>query len=103
MTTAPADPAYNTTEEPSNPANPITDPSVPARGTEAAETGGSTTGGAVGASAKEQLSFAQRHSAPTTKDVETNRWTGAAPGTLKRGTGGLHGGGVVPEGWTPEN
>jgi hypothetical protein len=52
MATSQANPAFSSTG-PANPANPIT-------------TGESAP--------KEKLSFAERHRAPTTKDVETNRW-----------------------------
>jgi hypothetical protein len=59
MTSSQANPAYSTTSEFANPANPITAP------------GGTTYDEPK---PKEKLSFAERHKAPTTKDVETNKW-----------------------------
>jgi hypothetical protein len=71
MTTSQANPAYSSTTEEANPANPITAPE---------------------AAPKEKLSFAERHKAPTTKDVESNRWVFGAQqvvgeGGTGRGTG----------------
>jgi hypothetical protein len=53
MASTQENPANSTANEPANPADPITTPE---------------------AAPKEKLSFAERHKAPTTKDVETNKW-----------------------------
>jgi hypothetical protein len=67
------DPAYSSTTETANLENPITTPQT-------AYDDSSTD-------PNHKPTFAERHRAPTTKDVETNRWTDAAPGTLKSGPG----------------
>jgi hypothetical protein len=63
MASSQANPTYSSTTEPANPANPATTPN-----TSSETTGTSSNPG------KEKLSFAERHKAPTTKDVETNKW-----------------------------
>jgi len=61
MTSSQANPAYSTNTESANTTNPITAP------------GGSSYDDDT-SKPKDKLSFAERHKAPTTKDVETNKW-----------------------------
>jgi len=86
MTSSQANPAYSTTSESTNP---ITAP-------------GDTTYDEP--KPKEKLSFAERHKAPTTKDVETNKWVFGAqqvvsnPGDHSADKAGTDLGGAGPAG-----